>query len=302
MDRLEAMSILLAAVETGSLSAAGRRLGIPLPTVSRKISELESHLNARLLTRSTRKLLLTDAGSSYVAACRSILEQVGQAERAVSGEFSRPRGELFITAPIVFGRLHIIPTVSDFLAQFPEIDIHLILTDRNVHLIDDRVDLALRIGALPDSSFVSTRIGDIRSVVCGSPGFFARHGVPKTIAELSKLPCVTFDSLNSPVSWSFRKSGTRAAESVLVHSRLTVNTAEAAIDAAVAGVGVTRVLSYQIEDAIVKGALQIVLEDFESESLPVNLVHAGQAPLPLKLRAFLDFAVPRLRKRMRYKS
>lgn len=300
MDRLEAMAILVAAAETGSLSGAGRRLGIPLPTVSRKVTELEAHLNARLLMRSTRKLLLTDAGSAYIAACRNILEQVDAAERTASGEYRVPKGDLIVTAPIVFGRLHVLPVIADFLASFSEIDIRLVLSDRNIHLLDDHVDLAVRIGDLPDSSLIATRVGLVRSVVCGSPIFFARHGVPMSLEELSTLPCVTFDSLGSAVAWKFTAPDSRAARDVPIHSRLSVNTAEAAIDAAIAGLGVTRVLSYQVEDAIANGVLQTVLEKFEPEAVPTSLIHVGQRILPLKLRAFLDFAVPRLRDRLRY--
>ena len=173
MDRLEAMSILVATVETGSLSAASRKLGAPLPTVSRKVSELEGYLNARLLIRSTRKLTLTDAGSAYLQACKRILEQVGDAERAASGEYVAPRGDLVVTAPVVFGRLHVLPVVSDFLAAFSEINVQLALSDRNVHLIDDHVDAAVRIGPLADMSLIATRVGFVRRVVCGSPAYFA---------------------------------------------------------------------------------------------------------------------------------
>ncbi len=296
MDRLEAMSILVAAVETGSLSAAGRKLGVPLPTVSRKISELEAHLNTKLLIRSTRKLALTDAGEAYVAACRRILEQVSDAERAAVGEYSAPTGELMVAAPVAFGRLHVVPVINDFLARFPEIDVRLTLSDRNVHLIEDHVDMAVRIGALPDSSMVATRAGSVRRVVCGSPAYFAGHGTPTTPADLSDLACITFDVLGSAASWRFRMSGSRSERSVPVRSRLSVNTAEAAIDAAVAGVGITRVLSYQAAHAVAAGKLKIVLEAFEPEPIPVNLVHAAQGLLPLKMRSFLDFAVPRLRR------
>lgn len=302
MDRLEAMSILVAAVETGTLSAASRRLGMPLPTVSRKVSELEAHLATRLLTRSTRKLTLTDAGAAYVEACKRILEQVGEAERAASGEYSAPRGDLIVTAPIVFGRLHVLPVIDDFLATFAEIDIRLVLSDRNAHLIDDHIDVAARIGALPDSSLIATRVGAVRRVVCGSPAYFAAHGRPKIPADLSALACVTHDGPTATSSWSFTKRGTRSEQVVPIRSRLSVNTAEAAIDAAAAGVGVTRVLSYQVEEAVRAGGLQIVLEKFEPESVPVNLVHSGQGLPPRKLRAFLDFAVPRLRKRLRYRD
>lgn len=155
MDRLEAMTIFIAAVEAGSLSAASRRLGVPLPTVSRKVADLEAHLNTRLLVRSTRKLALTDAGAAYLAASKSILEQVGDAERAVSGEYVTPKGDLVIAAPIVFGRLHVLPVVNTFLATFPDINVQMVLSDRNADLIGDHIDMAVRIGALPDSSMVA---------------------------------------------------------------------------------------------------------------------------------------------------
>ena len=161
MDRLESMSILVSAVEAGSLSAASRRLGTPLATVSRKVSELEAYLGTRLLNRSSRRLTLTDAGRSYVAACKRILDDVGEAERSASGEYSAPRGDLVITAPIVFGRLHVLPVVSEFLKAYPEIDIRMVLADRVVNLFEDNVDLAVRIGELPDSSLVATRVGAI---------------------------------------------------------------------------------------------------------------------------------------------
>jgi DNA-binding transcriptional LysR family regulator len=201
MDRLEAMSLLVAAVETGSLSAAGRKLGVPLPTVSRKISDLEAHLGTRLLTRSTRSLSLTDAGGAYVAACRRILEQVGDAERAASGEFQTPKGDLVIAAPIVFGRLHVLPVITDFLAAYPEINVQLSLSDRNADLIGDHIDLAVRIGTLPDSALIATRVGEERMIVCGSPAFFAGHGTPRTPDDLSSLPAITFDGLVIRRSW-----------------------------------------------------------------------------------------------------
>jgi DNA-binding transcriptional LysR family regulator len=296
MDRLEAMSILVAAVEAGSLSAAGRKLDVPLPTVSRKVSELEAHLKTRLLIRSTRRLMLTEAGAAYVSACKRILEQVGEAERAASGEYSTPRGDLAVTAPIVFGRLHVLPVVDEFLAMYPEINVRLTLSDRNVDLIDDHIDLGVRIGALSDGSLVAMRVGSVRGVVCGSPDYLAKHGVPETPDDLATLSCITFDSRPSAaIAWKFASAGLELSVPVL--SRLSVNTAEAAIDAAIAGVGVTRVLSYQVAHAVAAGRLQIVLADYELEPLPISLVHVGQNPLPLKTRAFLVFAAPRIRGR-----
>jgi DNA-binding transcriptional LysR family regulator len=296
MDRLEAMSVLLTVVDAGSLSAASRRLGTPLTTVSRKVSDLEAHLRTTLLIRSSRRIALTDAGRSYVAACRRILEDVGEAERAAAGEYSAPRGDLVITAPIVFGRLHVLPIVMEFLKAYAAIDVRMILADRVVSLVEDRVDLALRIGELPDSSLVAKRVGAIRRVVCASPAYLAARGIPTSPRDLDKHDCITFEGLTSPQTWRFRSG--KADASVTVHSRLIVNTAEAAVDAAIAGLGVTRVLSYQMAQARRSGTLVVVLDKFEPEPSPVSLVYAGQGLLPLKTRAFVDFADARLRARI----
>jgi DNA-binding transcriptional LysR family regulator len=296
MDRLEAMNILVSVVESGSFTAAGKRLGVPLPTVSRKLAELESHLSARLLTRSTRRLALTEAGKDYVAACRRILVEIGDAERKAAGEFVSPKGELALTAPIVFGRLHIVPIAAAFLETYPDIAVRMVLSDRNAQLLDDRFDLAVRVGALDDSSMIATQVGAVRRVVCGSPQYFAAHGIPKKPADLSALACVTFDLRGQSTSWSFGRG--KGSQSVPIRSRFSVNTAEAALDAAVLGAGVTRVLSYQAAKAIKDGGLQIVLEQFEPEPLPVSILHAAQSFMPQKIRSFIDFAVPLLRKKL----
>lgn len=298
MDRLEAMAVLLAVVEAGSFSGASRKLRVPLPTVSRKVSDLETHLKAQLLIRSTRKLTLTGAGADYIAASRRILEQVSDAESALAGEFIAARGELVVTAPIMFGRLHTLPVIHAFLEAFPDIRIRLMLSDRNVDLIDDHVDVAVRIGTLPDSSLVATRVGAVRRVVCGSPTYFAGHGKPKTLDDLSQHAAITFDMIGSSAVWDFALPGAKKAQTVPVRSRLAVNSAEAAVDAAIASVGVTRVLSYQSAQAVKAGRLEIVLARFEPAPIPVNLIHAGQSLQPLKMRAFLDFVVPRLRERL----
>jgi len=294
MDRLEAMSILVAAVETGSFTAASRKLGMPLPTVSRKVAELEARLNARLLIRTTRKLTLTDAGAAYLAASKQILEQVAEAERAAAGEYLVPRGDLAIAAPIVFGRLHVLPIVNDFLAAFPQINVQLALSDRNADLIGDRIDMAVRIGALDDNRMIAVRAGFVRRVVCASPAFLAAHRVPKTPAELADLPCITFGS-SASASWPFAPKR-RSVAAIPIRARLAVNTAEAALDAALAGVGLTQVLSYQAADAVKEKRLRIVLQDFEIDPLPVHLIHPPQSLPPLKQRRFLDFALPRLKK------
>ncbi len=296
MDRLEAMGVLLAVIDTGSLSAAGRRLGMPLATVSRKVSDLEGELKTRLLIRSTRQLTLTEAGRGYVAACRRILEDVNEAERAAAGEYSAPRGELVVTAPVVFGRLHILPVLIEFLQAYPEVNVRLALGDRIVNLLEDHVDLALRVGSLPDSGLIATHLGSIRRVVCASPAYLAKSGEPAVPRDLATHQCISFELLATASTWRFHVDG--ADSSVSIHPRLIVSTAEAAIDAAIAGLGVTGVLSYQVEAALRTGALRLILESFEPPPLPVNFLYSSQGRLPLKLRALLDFAAPRLRARL----
>jgi DNA-binding transcriptional LysR family regulator len=294
MDRLEAMAILVASAEEGGFTAAGRKLGIPLPTVSRKVGELENRLKTKLFIRSTRKLILTEAGASYVAACKRILEYVGEAEAEAVGEYNVPRGELTLSAPIVFGRLHVVPVVSEFLSQFAEIQVRMTLSDRNVNLLDEHIDMAVRVGELPDSTLITTRVGSVRRIVCGSPGYFAKHGIPKTPDELTKHQCVTFSAMAAGMSWIFNSSR-RKSRLVTPQCRLHISTAEAAIDAAIKGLGVTNVLSYQVAQAVAEKKLKIVLQDFEPPPIPVHLIDAQQGLLPLKMRRFLDYAAPRIR-------
>ena len=296
MDRLEAMLIFATAAETGSLSAAGRKLRMPLPTISRKISELESQLKVRLLIRSTRKLGLTNAGQSYLVACRRILEEVGEAERVASGEYNAPRGELIVTAPIVYGRVHLLPVITEFMQAYPDIDVQLTLADRLLNVWDDHIDVALRVGQLADSSLIATRLGSIRHVVCASPGYLAKRGTPASPDELAGHDCITFSGLMAANIWTFGRS--RSTPSVTVRSRLVVNTAEAAIDAAIAGVGLTRVLSYQVAHAVQSRALELVLRRFEPAPTPISIVSTGLHTVPLKVRAFLEFATPRLKSRL----
>ena len=293
MDRLDAMKVFLTVVECGSLSAAGRRLGMPLATVSRKLAELEEHLGARLLSRSTRRLEITESGRGYEQACRRILDDVAGAEAAVAGEYDAPRGELAVSAPIVFGRLHVLPVLTDFLRLHAEVDVRLALTDRIAHLIDEHVDVALRIGALPDSRLNAVPVGQLRSVVCASPDWLKSHGTPRAPGDLAAHRCITLEA-TFPRPWRFAGG----VEFTPARPRLVVNTAEAAIDAAASGLGVTRVLSYQADAALRDKRLRLLLREFEPAPAPVHLVYDGQQRVTSKLRTFLDFAAPRLRKRL----
>jgi DNA-binding transcriptional LysR family regulator len=296
MDRFDAMSVLLAVVEEGSLSAASRRLRAPLATVSRKVSDLEKHLRTQLLLRTSRRVELTDAGRDYVAASKRILEQVEEAERAALGEYSAPRGELHVTAPEVFGRRHLLPVAIDFLAEHPEITLRLFLADRQVNLAEEHVDLGLRIGHLEDSGLIATRVGVVRRVICASPVYLARCGTPERPEDLKDHHGITFRGFPIAPEWRYRKDSPALA--VEPRTRLAVNSTEAAVDAALAGLGIIRVLSYQVADELRSGSLQPILEEFAPEPMPVSLVYPHAGLLPLKTRAFLNWTTPRLRARL----
>jgi DNA-binding transcriptional LysR family regulator len=290
------MALFATIAAKGSLSAAGRELGVPLATVSRRLSELEAHLSVKLIQRSTRGLTLTDAGRDYLEACTQILEQVREAERIASGAYAEPRGRLVLAAPISFGRLHVVPLIVEFAEQYPEVDVRLLLGDRNVNLLEEHVDVALRIGVLPDSSLVARQVGAVTRVACASPGYLARFGTPLSPQQLAQHRCVCFEGVASPTQWSFGAGN--APLNVPVHSRLSVNTADAAVDAAIAGLGVAHVLSYQVADALADGRLVRLLAAHEGPTMPVQVVTQGQGRLPMKCRAFIAFAMPRLRGRL----
>ncbi|MGR2739978.1 LysR family transcriptional regulator [Billgrantia sp. Q4P2] len=291
-DRLQTMAMLLRVVDEGSITAGARALRMPIATVSRRISELEADLNAELVLRSPRGLTLTEAGTAYVAACRRILEEVAEAERGASGEFSAPRGTLTLTAPIVFGRLYVLPVVTAFLQCHPEVNIQLQLTDRPMSIGEEHIDMAVRIGPLPDSGLIARKVGEVRQVVCASRAYLDEHGRPSTPSDLEGASCITFDQLLATQAWRFEAEGKSLR--IPVHARLTVNTAEAALDAAEAGLGFTRVLSYQAAPRIQAGRLETVLQAWEPTPWPIHLVYERRPLLPQKLRAFIDFAVPRI--------
>lgn len=296
MDRLEAMSVVVAVNDLGSLSAAARTLRMPVATVSRTVAELEARLKTQLFKRSSRRATLTDAGRSYIEACKRVIEQVDDAEREVSGEYRVPKGDLAVTAPWGLGHMHLLPIAVEFLAAYPDIALRLVLTDRVVNAIEEDIDVSIRIGNLPDSSMIASRVGSIRLVVCGSPAYFAAHGQPQKPGDLRHHDCITVDDVTSRPAWKFMR-GDRAVVAP-IRSRLTVNTSEAAVEAAIAGFGLARVMSYKMEEARRAGKLSVVLEAFEQEPLPVHMVYAQRKLVPLKLRAFLNWTTPRLKARL----
>lgn len=293
MDRLEGMSIALAVAEAGSLSAAARRQKMPLATVSRKVSELEAHLRTKLFNRSSRALVPTDAGLSYIAAAKRILADIAEAERVASGEYATPRGDLSISTLVALGRLCLQPILAEFLVTFPEVDVRLNLQDRTVDLLEEHIDVALRVGDLADSSLIAVRVGEIHRLVCASPAYLKSRGTPKTPDDLSAHDCISYPPIQSPTTWRFRRDQTEYA--VPVRSRFVASNLESACDAARAGLGIAVAFSYLLAESIKSRQLLALLQDFQPPPQPVSLVYAPNRFMPAKLRAFLDFAVPRLR-------
>jgi DNA-binding transcriptional LysR family regulator len=296
MDRVELMSLAVSIAEAGSLSATSRKLGMPIPTVSRKLSDLEARLRTQLFNRSSRRLSLTDAGRSYIEACKRILEQVDDAEREASGEYRVPTGDMTVTSPWGIGHLHLLPLSCEFQKAYPDIGLRLLLTDRVLNPVETSVDVSIRIGPLSDSSLIAKRIGSVRVIACASPDYLAARGRPLTPADLIRHDCITIDEIGVPRSWAFMEGGQEITAPI--RSRLTVSTSEAAVEAAVAGSGIARVMSYKMEAARRLGALILLLEDFEKDPLPVHILYTERKPAPLKLRVFLDWLAPRLKARL----
>jgi DNA-binding transcriptional LysR family regulator len=293
MDRFDAMRVFMAVADEGGFAAAARRLSLSPPAVTRAIASLEERLGTRLLHRTTRIVRLTEAGTRFLVDCRRILAEVEEAEASATGAHRDPRGQLAVTAPILFGRRYVSQIVLDFLDRYPQVSVRTMLADRIVDIVDEGFDVAVRIAHLPDSSLSAVRVGSVRRVVCAAPGYLAARGMPRTPADLAHHEAVVFSSAASVDDWVFdTATGTHG---VRPPGRLIVNTAEVAVAAAVAGRGLTRVLSYQIADELRDGRLKIVLADLEPAPLPIHLVHREGRRTTAKVRAFVDFAVARLR-------
>lgn len=291
MDRLDAMRVILAVVDAGSLSAGSRKLGAPLPSVSRKVADLERHLGTNLLVRTSRNILLTDAGRDYVEAARRIVADVEEAERRASGEYQAPRGELTITMPVEFGARHVVSIALAFIEEFPEVTLKLVTSDRIVPMVEEHVDVAIRLGYLADSGLFAVKAGEFRLITCASPAYLERRGTPQHPDELAGHDGISFGP--KQVFWTFAVDG---AERVITpRPRVAVNTAASNLAAALAGAGVARLFDYQLTDEIASGMLVPVLTDHPDPPRPVYIVYPRQGLLPLKVRSFIDWAAPRLR-------
>ncbi|MFZ5557768.1 MAG: LysR family transcriptional regulator [Pseudomonadota bacterium] len=296
MDKLHAMAAFVQIAERGSLTAAADALDTSLSSVVRTLAALEDSLGVRLLNRTTRRIALTEEGRRYLERCRRILAEVEDAEQALGAGEQDPAGVLRVTAPVLFGQLHVAPAVAGFLARHRRMQVELTLLDRVVNLVDEGIDVAVRIGALADSSMVAAPVGQIRRVVAASPALLKAAGTPKRPEELAKLPCVRFTSLMPGTTWHFFEAGKPFA--VQVGGQFACNQAAACVDACIAGLGFGMFISYQVRRALDAKQLREVLKDFEPPPLPVSLVYPHARLLSPRVRAFVDFAAAELRREL----
>jgi DNA-binding transcriptional LysR family regulator len=287
VDKLEAMRTFVAIVDHGSLTGAANASGRSLPTVVRVLAALEESLGTRLLRRTTRRMSLTAEGQTYLERCRRILSDVEEAELSVTSGQSEPRGAIRMTAPAVFGQMHVAPAVTEFLRRFTAVQVELMLLDRVVNLVEEGIDLAVRIAHLADSSMIAVPVGHVRRVVCASPALLHAEGTPEHPRELAGRPCVRFRGISPGNSWIFQHAGREFA--VKIAGRFTCNQAAAAAEACAEGLGFGLFLSYQIEPLVRAGRLEIVLPGFEPPPIPVSLVYPEARLISTRLRALLDW-------------
>ncbi len=287
MDKLAAMRTFVTIVDHGSLTAAAESLGKAGPTVVRSLATLEEELGVRLLRRTTRRMSLTEEGRSYLERCRQILSDVDEAERALSSRQATPRGELRVTAPVLFGQLRVAPIVMHFLREYAEVKVELLLLDRVVNMVEEGIDVGIRIAALEDSSMIAARVGEVRRVVCASPSLLRRSGTPKHPRELADAPCVHFQGLSMAPVWNFVAE--RKTLSVSINGPFASNQAAVAVEACAEGLGFGRFLSYQVESLVKAKKLRVVLEEFEPPPIPIHVVFAHARLMTPRIRAFVDW-------------
>jgi DNA-binding transcriptional LysR family regulator len=289
MDRIDAMQAFVAVADLQGFAPAARKLGLSPSGVTRLIAALEERLGSRLLQRTTRSVALTDVGKRYLERARQILADVDEAEGAVEGERTRPGGRLVVSAPIGFGRFHVSPVTSEYLGRYGEVSVELRLSDLVVNLVEEGVDLAVRVGHLADSSLVARHVGEMRRVVVASPGYLKAHGEPRTPEAIASHQTIQFGAMSTPPDWRFVRAGSEVR--VAPAPRFSTNSSDAAIQYAVQDGGLTRVLAYQAADAIKGGRLKVVLAKFEPPPLPIHIVYPTSRLLSAKVRTFIDLVL-----------
>jgi len=293
MDKLEAMRVFTEVAKSGSFVSASRSLDISPPAVTRIIAQLEHIVGVRLFNRTTRRVRLTEAGERYRDDVVRILEEVQQAEAAAAGVFAEPRGTLVVTAPVQFGQLHVMPIITDYLRENPAINIKALFYDRVSNLLEEGLDVAIRIGELRDSSLYAIKVGSVRRVLCASPAYLKSAGIPTTPDDLKQHEIILASAIESSLNWNFCSAANK--QSVRVESRLYCSQIGAAVQAAVRGFGIARLMSYQVGEEFNNGKLQRLLPDYEPDPLPVNIVHLAGRKANAKVRSFIEYAVARLK-------
>ncbi|MDX1575907.1 MAG: LysR family transcriptional regulator [Kiloniellales bacterium] len=293
MDRLQTMSVFVAVAEEAGFAPAARRLKLSPPSVTRAVAELEGRLGARLLHRTTRSVTLTDAGRRYLADCRRLLTEIEEVDRHAAGIHATPRGAVTVTASVLFGRMVLAPILLDLLDRYPEISVTSLFVDRVVHMVDEGIDVAVRIAELPDSTLSAARVGSVQRVLCAAPGYLDAHGRPEAPADLAEHEIIDFVAMTPAGEWAFQGNG--KAQRFRPRSRLRVNSADPAIAAALGGRGITRVLSYMIAKELAAGSLELVLGGFAPPAVPVHVVHKEPGQTSARVRAVVDHLVERLR-------
>jgi DNA-binding transcriptional LysR family regulator len=293
MDRFHLMSVYVAVAEEQGFASGARRLGLSPPAVTRAVAALEQRLGVKLLNRTTRYVRTTEAGQRYLDDARRVLAAADAVDEAIGGANAVPRGRLTMTAPVMFGRMFVMPAIVDYLQKFPDTEISALFLDRDVNLLEEGVDVAVRIGDLPDSSLRALPLGTVRQVVCASPAYLQRHGKPSSPEDLATHTLIASSAVNNPLSWRF--SSEQGDRSPRLKPRLTVTSNDAAIEAALRGFGITRLLSYQVARHVADGELQLLLETFEAESRPIHVVHREGRLASATVRSFIDFIAAKLR-------
>lgn len=292
MDRLHEMEVFIAVADAGSFAKAAARSRVSPPAVTRAISSLEGRLGARLFNRTTRSLSLTETGTRFLESARRLLVDIDDAEKAAVGEAAVPQGRLTVTASVTFGRSTFAPIINEFLASHPRMIVSAMLTDRVVNLVEEGIDVGVRIGRLPDSTLVARNVGEVRRILVASPAYLRKRGAPAKPADLKLHSIIAFTGLMPNREWRYVEDGQAAR--VGVEPRLEINDATAALAAAEAGEGITIALSYMVADQLHDGRLMPILDSFTSPAVPVHLVYPQSRIVAPKLRAFIDFAAPRL--------
>lgn len=293
MDQIHLMNVFLAVGEEESFVAAARRLSLSPAAVTRAVSRLEERLGVKLVLRTTRNVRMTEAGRRYLDDTRNILFSIAEANEAAAGVNATPRGNLSVTASVLFGKAFVMPCIVRFLHDYPEVEVSAHFLDRVVNLIDEGIDVAVRIGHLPESGLKALRVGQVRRVLCASPEYLAKNGTPKHPHDLLRHTVIAASGISPRVEWKFGAMG--ESTTVRVKQRLTVTSNDAAIDAAVSGLGICRLLSYQIADELAQGRLQVILGDYEEAAWPVHVLHRESKYGSSKVRNFIDMLVADLR-------